>query len=64
MLDWLDDQSRYLLHRRVTGRTMTDTFTSATQEGRYPIATFTDNVMTRAARFTAEPTHAHQRKNG
>ena len=43
VIGWLDDHSRYLLHlsahRRVTGRTVTDTFTATAQKHGYPTAT-------------------------
>ena len=55
MIGWLDDHSRYLLHlsahRRVTGRTVTDTFTAAAQEHGYPTATLTDNGMVYTTRL-------------
>jgi hypothetical protein len=47
VIGWLDDHARYLLnlsaHRRVTGRTVTDTFTAAAQEHGYPTSTLTEN---------------------
>ena len=55
VIGWLDDHSRYLLHlsvhRRVTGRTVTDTFTTAAQEHGYPTATLTDNGMVYTTRL-------------
>jgi transposase InsO family protein len=55
VIGWLDDHSRYLLHlsvhRRVTGRTVTDTFTAAAQEHGYPTATLTDNGMVYTTRL-------------
>ena len=55
IIGWLDDHSRYLLHltchRRVTGRTVTDTFTSAATDHGYPTATLTDNGMVYTTRF-------------
>lgn len=47
IIGWLDDHSRYLLHlsahHRVSGRTVTDTFTVAALEHGYPASTLTDN---------------------
>jgi transposase InsO family protein len=55
VIGWLDDHSRYLLHlsahRRVTGRTVTDTFTYAASEHGYPTATLTDNGMVYTTRL-------------
>ena len=55
VIGWLDDHSRYLLHlsahRRVTGRTVTDTFTATAQEHGYPAATLTDNGMVYTTRL-------------
>ena len=55
VIGWLDDHSRYLLHlsahRRVTGRTVTDTFTAAAAEHGYPAATLTDNGMVYTTRL-------------
>jgi transposase InsO family protein len=55
VIGWLDDHSRYLLHlsahRRVTGRTVTDTFTTAAQEHGYPAGTLTDNGMVYTTRL-------------
>lgn len=55
VIGWLDDHSRYLLHlsahRRVTGRTVTDTFTTTAQEHGYPTATLTDNGMVYTTRL-------------
>jgi transposase InsO family protein len=55
VIGWLDDHSRYLLHlsahRRVTGRTVTDTFTCTAQEHGYPTATLTDNGMVYTTRL-------------
>ncbi len=49
IIAWLDDHSRYLLHlsahRRITGKTVTDTFTSTADEYGYPTSTLTDNGM-------------------
>ena len=49
IIGWLDDHSRYLLHlsahRRVSGKTVTDTFTSAGAEHGFPASTLTDNGM-------------------
>lgn len=47
VIGWLDDHSRYLLHlsahRRVTGKTVADTFTATAHQHGYPAATLTDN---------------------
>ncbi|MFT8638024.1 MAG: integrase core domain-containing protein, partial [Pseudoclavibacter sp.] len=55
VIGWLDDHSRYLLHlsahHRVTGRTVTDTFTTTAQEHGYPAATLTDNGMVYTTRL-------------
>ena len=55
VIGWLDDHSRYLVHlsvhRRVTGRTVTDTFTTAAQEHGYLTATLTDNGMVYTTRL-------------
>lgn len=55
VIGWLDDHSRYLLHltahRRVTGQTVTDTFTRAAQEHGHPAATLTDNGMVYTTRL-------------
>ncbi|MDQ4212856.1 IS481 family transposase [Microbacterium capsulatum] len=55
VIGWLDDHSRYLLHltahRRVTGRTVTDTFTTTATEHGYPAATLTDNGMVYTTRL-------------
>ncbi|GMM96719.1 integrase core domain-containing protein [Microbacterium luteum] len=55
VIGWLDDHSRYLLHltahRRVTGRTVTDTFTIAATEHGYPAGTLTDNGMVYTTRL-------------
>lgn len=55
VIGWLDDHSRYLLHltahRRVTGRTVTDTFTRTAAEHGYPAATLTDNGMVYTTRL-------------
>ncbi len=55
VIGWLDDHSRYLLHltahRRVTGRTVTDTFTATALEHGYPAATLTDNGMVYTTRL-------------
>src|SRR5207247_2245368 len=51
----IDDHSRYLLHLtahpRVTGRIVTDSFTSAAAEHGYPAATLTDNGMVYTTRY-------------
>lgn len=55
IIGWLDDHSRYLLHlsahRRVSGRTVTDTFTSTGNEHGYPASTLTDNGMVYTTRY-------------
>lgn len=55
IIGWLDDHSRYLLHlsahTRVTGRIVTDTFTSTAIEHGYPAATLTDNGMVYTTRY-------------
>ena len=55
IISWLDDCSRYLLHisahRRVTGITVTDTFTSTAGNYGYPASTLTDNGMVYTTRF-------------
>ena len=47
IIGWLDDHSRLLLHlsahRRVSGKTVTDTFTAAAGEHGFPTSTLTDN---------------------
>lgn len=55
VIGWLDDHSRFLLHlsahRRVTGRTVADTFTTAAAAHGYPAATLTDNGMVYTTRY-------------
>lgn len=55
VIGWIDDHSRYLLHLtahpRVTGRTVTDGFTSTALEHGYPAATLTDNGMVYTTRY-------------
>jgi transposase InsO family protein len=55
IIGWLDDHSRSMLHlsahRRVTGRTVTDTFTAIAIEHGYPAATLTDNGMVYTTRL-------------
>lgn len=55
VISWLDDCSRYLLHisshTRVTGITVTTTFTDAADEHGYPASTLTDNGMVYTTRF-------------
>lgn len=55
VISWLDDCSRYLLHisthRRVTGITVTTTFTDTTAQYGYPASTLTDNGMVYTTRF-------------
>jgi transposase InsO family protein len=47
IIGWLDDHSRYMLHltahRRVSGKTVTDTFTATAAEHGFPASTLTDN---------------------
>ncbi len=49
IIGWIDDHSRYLLHlsahRRVTGKTVTDTFHKAVTQHGPPRSTLTDNGM-------------------
>lgn len=65
VIGWLDDHSRYLLHlsahRRVTGRTVTDTFTSTADQHGYPAATLTDNGMVYTTRLAGG---GHRRPDG
>ena len=65
IIGWLDDHSRYLLHltchRRVTGRIVTDTFTTTAQEHGYPAATLTDNGMVYTTRY-ARNAPRHRRR--
>jgi len=60
VIGWLDDHSRYLLHlsahRRVTGRTVTDTFSTAGDEHGYPASTLTDNGMVYTTRYAGTAT--------
>lgn len=55
VISWLDDCSRYLLHistyPRVTGMTVTATFTATAQKHGYPASTLTDNGMVYTTRF-------------
>ncbi|WP_425555785.1 IS481 family transposase [Georgenia halophila] len=55
IISWLDDHSRYLLHisayARITGETVTTTFTHATAEHGYPASTLTDNGMVYTTRL-------------
>lgn len=55
IIAWLDDHSRYLLHlsahTRVSGRTVTDTFTSTTDLYGIPASTLTDNGMVYTTRL-------------
>lgn len=55
VISWLDDCSRYLLHisahPRVTGITVTTTFSSTAQTHGYPASTLTDNGMVYTTRF-------------
>lgn len=47
VIGWLDDHSRFLLHlsahRRINGKTVTDTFTAAAEAHGFPTSTLTDN---------------------
>lgn len=47
IIGWLDDHSRFLLHlsvhRRITGKIVTDTFTAAAATHGFPASTLTDN---------------------
>lgn len=56
IIAWLDDHSRYLTHlswhRRVTGKTVTDTFTRAAAEHGFPASTLTDNGMVYTTRYS------------
>jgi len=56
IIGWLDDHSRYLLHlsahHRVTGKTVTDTFTAAASGYGYPTSTLTDNGMVYTTRYS------------
>lgn len=49
IIGWIDDHSRFLLHlsahRRISGKTVTTTFTAATDEYGLPASTLTDNGM-------------------
>lgn len=58
IIGWIDDHSRFLLHlsahNRVTGKTVTDTFTHATNEHGKPASTLTDNGMV----YTTRPSTA------
>lgn len=55
VIGWLDDHSRYLLHltahRRVSGRTVTDTFEQTAAEHGWPTATLTDNGNVYTTRY-------------
>lgn len=55
VIGWLDDHSRYLLHltahHRVTGKIVTDSFTTAAQTHGYPASTLTDNGMVYTTRY-------------
>lgn len=55
VIGWLDDHSRYLLHlsahRRVTGRTVIDTFNTTCQTYGQPTSTLTDNGNVYTTRF-------------
>jgi len=49
VIGWIDDHSRFVLHlsahKRVSGKTVTDTFTEAADEYGWPASTLTDNGM-------------------
>lgn len=55
IIDWLDDHSRYLLHRtahrRVSGKPVTDMFTDTSTDYGYPVSTLTDNGMVYTPRY-------------
>lgn len=55
IIAWLDDHSRYLLHLsphpRVTGRIVTDTFTTTAAAYGHPASTLTDNGMVYTTRL-------------
>jgi transposase InsO family protein len=55
VITWLDDHSRYALHttahRRVSSRTVLDTFTETAGQHGYPASTLTDNGMIYTVRF-------------
>lgn len=57
IIGWIDDHSRFLLHlsahRRVTGRTVSDTFSYAAHEYGWPASTLTDNGMVYTTRHAA-----------
>lgn len=56
IIGWLDDHSRFLLHltahHRITGKTVTDTFTAAAARYGYPTSTLTDNGMVYTTRYS------------
>jgi transposase InsO family protein len=56
ILCWIDDHSRYALsvtaHRPVTGRSVVDTFTAATEQHGTPMSTLTDNGMVFTTRLS------------
>lgn len=56
IINWLDDHSRYLLslhaHHRITGDTVTDTFTTNINTYGPPQSTLTDNGSVYTSRFT------------
>jgi transposase InsO family protein len=60
IIGWLDDHARYLVHltahRRVSGKTVTDTFTSAGAEHGFPASTLTDNGMVYTTRYAGTVT--------
>lgn len=57
IIGWIDDHSRFLLHlsahRRISGKTVTDTITHAATEHGWPAATLTDNGMVYTTRLAA-----------
>lgn len=56
IITWLDDHARYALsvtaHQRVTGRTVVDTFRTATEQHGIPFSTLTDNGLVFTTRFS------------
>lgn len=66
IIGWIDDHSRYLLHlsahRRITGKTVTDTFNDTINHYGPPHSTLTDNGMVFTTRF-AGGGHGRGREN-
>lgn len=56
IIGWIDDHARFLLHLsahpRVTGATVTNTFTHSTTEHGKPVSTLTDNGMVYTTRLS------------